>query len=178
MQARTIVAATAATLAVATLLTVAPTGAGGDKIAFPDGYAGGVMYMTFDHAATKTFRQLYTSSAAVAAAKKGEPLPNGTVITMVNYAVKLDAQGNPEKDASGHFIKTDTIAGYGVMEKRAGWGTEYPDNVRNGDWEYQVFKADKTPNPAAKLSACFECHKPQDKQDYVYSYDKLKTAAK
>jgi hypothetical protein len=178
MQTRTIAAGTAATLAIVMLAAVAPTGAGGDKIAFPDGYASGVMYMTFDQAANKTFRELYTSAAAVDAAKKGEPLPSGTVITMVQYAAKLDAQGNPEKDASGRYIKTDTIVGYGVMEKRAGWGTEYPDNVRNGDWEYQVFKADKTPNTGAKLAACFECHKPQDKQDYVFSYDKMKTAAK
>ena len=179
MHARTGIAAVVmATSAAATLAILGPAGAGGDKIAFPENYAGGVMYMTFDHAATKTFRELYTSAAAAAAAKKGEPLPSGTVITMVNYAVKLDAQGNPEKDASGHFIKTDTIAGYGVMEKRTGWGTEYPDNVRNGEWEYQVFKADKTVNTGAKLSACYECHKPQDKQDFVFSYEKLKTAAK
>ena len=35
-------------------------------------------------------------------------------------------QGNPEKDANGRFIKNNIIA-YTVMEKRAGWGTEYPD---------------------------------------------------
>jgi len=50
--------------------------------------------------------------------------------------------------------------------------------VRNGEWEYQVFKADKTVNAGAKLGACLECHKPQDKQDFVLSYEKLKTAAK
>jgi len=30
----------------------------------------------------------------------------------------------------------------------------------------------------ANLSACFNCHKPLDKQDYVYLYDKMKAAAK
>ncbi len=64
------------------------------------------------------------------------------------------------------------------MEKRTGWGTEYPDTIRNGEWEYQAFKTDKTPNPAANLTNCFTCHKPLDKQDFVFSYDKLKTAAK
>ena len=52
--------------------------------------------------------------------------------------------GEPEKDANGRFIKGELI-GYTVMEKRTGWGTEYPDDVRNGEWEYQAFKADKTP---------------------------------
>jgi len=179
MHARTTVAAAAmATSAAVTLAILGPVSAGGDKIAFPESYASGVMYMTFDGAANKTFRELYTSPAAFAAAKQGEPLPSGTVITMVQYAAKLDASGNPEKDANGRFIKTDTIVGYAVMEKRVGWGTEYPDNVRNGEWEYQAFKADKTVNTGAKLGACFECHKPHDKQDFVFSYEKLKTAAK
>src|SRR5262245_37755807 len=179
MQARTLTAAAAvAALATATLVAVAPTVAGGDKISLPANYGEGAMYMTFDAAANKTFRELYTDAAALDAAKKGQPLPSGTIITMVQYAAKLDGQGNPEKDANGRFIKTDTIVGYGVMEKRAGWGTEYPDNMRNGDWEYQAFKADGTPNPGANLSACFNCHKPQDKQDFVFSYEKMKTAAR
>jgi Cytochrome P460 len=167
-----------AAVAAAGLAASIPVRAGGDKILFPYSYAEGVRYMEFDHAASKTFRELYTSPEAAVAAAKGEPLPDRTVIISVNYAVKLDAQGNPEKDANGRFVKTDTIAGYGVMEKRAGWGSEYPDNVRNGEWEYQVFKADQTPNTAAKLGACFECHKPQAKQDFVFSYDTLKGAAK
>src|ERR1051325_4160231 len=150
--------------------------AGGDKVAFPETYASGVMYTTVDRADNKQFRELYTSRDAVDAGKQGKPLPSGTVITLVQYAAKLDAQGNPEKDANGRFIKGNLIA-YTVMEKRTGWGTEYPDNVRNVEWEYQAFKADKTPNTAANLTACFNCHKPLDPaKDFVFSYDKLKDA--
>jgi len=136
-----------------------------------------VLYMTLDRADNKQYREVYTSAAALEAAKKGEPLPSGTVITVVQYAAKLDGQGNPEKDANGRFIKTNVV-GFTVMEKRAGWGTEYPDNVRNGEWEYQAFKPDMTPNTGANLTACFNCHKPLDaKQDFVFSYDKMKAAA-
>ncbi|MET0631069.1 MAG: cytochrome P460 family protein [Xanthobacteraceae bacterium] len=167
-----VIAGSAAALAIAI-----EARAGGDKIAFPENYAQGVLYATIDRADNKQYRELYGPAAALEAAKKGEPLPSGTVLTLVQYAAKLDAQGNPEKDANGRFIKTNIIA-YTVMEKRAGWGTEYPENVRNGEWEYQAFKADKTPNTAANLTACFNCHKPYDKQDFVFSYDKLKAAAK
>jgi hypothetical protein len=163
-------------------LTIAAVGvacnayAGGDKVAFPETYASGVLYTTVDRADNKQFRELYTSRDAVEAAKQGKPMPSGTVITLVQYAAKLDAQGNPEKDANGRFIKGNLIA-YTVMEKRTGWGTEYPDNVRNGEWEYQAFKADKTPNTAANLTACFNCHKPVDPaKDFVITYDKLKEA--
>jgi len=162
---------------VAALAAIVPVRAGGDKVAFPDNHAAGVLFTTVDRADNKQFREFYVSAAALDAAKKGAPLPSGTVITMLQYAAKLDAQGNPEKDANGRFIKGNLI-GYAVMEKRAGWGTEYPDNVRNGEWEYQAFKADKTVNTGANLGACFNCHKPLDKQDYVYLYDKMKAAAK
>jgi Cytochrome P460 len=174
---RTYVAIASIAAAVTATAIIIPVNAGGDKVAFPGDYDKGVMFTTVDRPDNKQFREFYTSAAALDAAKKGQPLPSGTVITMVQNAAKLDAQGSPEKDANGRFIKTNVI-GYTVMEKRAGWGTEYPDNVRNGEWEYQAFKADKTPNTAANLTACFNCHKPLDKQDYVFLYDKMKAAAK
>jgi len=170
-------AAIASLVVIAGTAVVVPVLAGGDKVAFPADYDKGVLFTTVDRADNKQYRELYTSAAALEAAKKGEPLPDGTVITLVQYAAKLDAQGNPEKDANGRFIKANII-GYAVMEKRSGWGTEYPDNIRNGEWEYQAFKADKTPNTGANLTACFNCHKPLDKQDFVFVYDKMKSAAK
>jgi cytochrome P460 len=159
------------------LTATAQVRAGADNIAFPADYAKGVIYMTLDRPENKQVRDYMTSQAALDAAKKGAPLPNGTVIIVVQYAAQLDAQGNPAKDASGRMIKTNNIVGYNVMEKRTGWGAEYPEIKRNGEWEYQVFRADKTPNPNANLNSCFMCHKPQAEQDYVFSYDKLKIAA-
>ena len=152
--------------------------AGGDKIVFPAEYAKGVVYMTLDRPENKQVREYFTSQAAADAAKKGAPLPNGTVITVVQYAAQLDPQGNPAKDANGRFIKTNDIRGYTVMEKRAGWGAEYPEAKRNGEWEYQAFRADKTANPNANLDGCFNCHKPQAANDFVYSYDKIKVSAR
>jgi hypothetical protein len=156
-------------------LTVAVR-AGGDKVAFPADYAKGVLYTTVDRADVKQFRELYAPKAAIDAVKAGKEIPSGTVITMVNYKAKLGADGNPEKDANGRFIKTDEVAGIAVMEKRSGWGAEYPDDMRNGEWEYQAFKADKTVNDKANLKGCFTCHKPLDKQDFVFSIDKMKAA--
>jgi hypothetical protein len=177
MTIRNDVTIAAAAAALAALVIAGPVRAGGDKIAFPENHETSVLFTTVDRPDNKQFREFYTSAAALEAAKKGEPLPSGTVITMRQYAAKLDAQGNPEKAADGRFIKGNLL-GYAVMEKRTGWGSEYPDNVRNGEWEYQSFKPDKTVNTAANLGACFNCHKPLDKQDFVYLYDKMKAAAK
>jgi Cytochrome P460 len=169
-------AAAAALGAIAAAVAAGQVRAGGDLVKFPEDYAKGVLYTTVDRADNKQHRELYvTPAAAVDAAKKGEPLPSGTVITLVQYAAKLDAQGNPEKDANGRFMKGNLIA-YTVMEKRAGWGKEYPDDVRNGEWEYQAFTADKKVNEKANLANCFKCHKPLDaNKDFVFTYDKLKT---
>src|SRR4051794_36293077 len=84
--------------AVATLAAIVPAYAGGDKVAFPENHAAGVLFTTVDRPNNKQSRELYTSAEALDAAKKGEPLPSGTVITLIQYAAKLDAQGNPEKD--------------------------------------------------------------------------------
>jgi len=169
------IAAVAVTVAGSTAVQVR---AGGDRVAFPENYAKGMVYLTLDKPANKQVREYFTSPQAVEAAKKGAPLPDGTVITAVQYAAQLDAQGNPVKDANGRLAKTANIVGYTVMEKRAGWGAAYPENVRNGDWEYQVFRADKTANPNANLSSCFECHQPQASQDFVFTHDSLKVAAR
>jgi hypothetical protein len=170
---RTVLAGAAIAATVALTLTAVAQGTfGGDKIKFPEGFDKGVLYTTVDRADVKQYRELFASQAAVDAAKKGQPLPPGTVITMVNYKAKLDAQGNPEKDAKGRFIKGD-VAGYVVMEKRPGWGAQIPAELRNGEWEYQAFTPARAVNDKANLKACFECHKPHDKKDFVFSYERM-----
>lgn len=168
-------------LSVATLVAIASTVVaqvapfGGDKIAFPSNYAKDVLYQTLDRPDLKQFRELYTSAAAVEAAKKGQPMPDGTTVTVVQYKAKLGPDGNPEKDGAGRFIKTDEIVGYAVMEKRAGWGTTIPENIRNGTWEYQSFKPDKSVNEKANLKGCYECHQEKvgAKKDWLFSYDAM-----
>jgi len=165
-------------MTVAGLAAAVQVRAGGDRVAFPDSYAKGVVYLTLDKPDNKQVREYFTSPAAAEAAKKGAPLPDGTVITAVQYAAQLDPQGTPAKDANGRLIKTGNILGYTVMEKRAGWGAAYAENVRNGDWEYQAFRADKTPNPNANLAACFNCHRPEASRDFVFTHESLKVAAR
>jgi plastocyanin len=149
--------------------------AGGDKMAFPEDFAKGTRYAIVDRHDIKQYRELFATPEAVESVRKGQPIPSGTVLTLVQYKAKLDAQGNPTKDANGRFEKGDLVA-YAVMEKRTGWGTEYPDDIRNGEWEYQAFTADKKVNQKANLKACFECHKPHAKQDFVISLAALKGA--
>jgi cytochrome c553 len=147
------------------------------KVAFPSNYAEGIRWLIDDKEKEKQVREVYAPPEAIEAARKDEAMPDGTVLTLVRYSVKLDAQGSPLKDENHRLIK-NAILGINVMQKGKGWGAEYPDTLRNGEWEYRAFKADNTPNDEAKLTACFECHKAQANQDFVYAYEKLKKAAK
>ena len=72
------------------------------------------------------------------------------MLTLVQFKAQPGADGKPAKDANGRFIKGDLVA-YTVMEKRSGWGTEYPDDIRNGEWEYQVFGPTRRSTPKPTL---------------------------
>ena len=151
--------------------------AGGEKVAFPDGYDKGVLYATVDRHDIKQYRELYTSKESLDAVRRGQPIPGGTVLTLVQYKARADAQGNPVRGADGKFQKGDLLA-YTVMEKRQGWGAEYADDIRNGEWEYRSFSPDGKVNEKADLKPCFTCHLKMKDQDYVFSIPQMKTASK
>lgn len=119
----------------------------------------------------KQYRELYGTPEAVKAVREGKPVPSGSVLTLVQYKAQVDATGTPLKDANGRFVRGDMIA-FTVMEKRAGWGAEYPADLRNGEWEYAFFTPDGKLNTGANYKACFQCHKPHEKQDFVISLAK------
>lgn len=141
-----------------------------DRIKFPEGFEKGTLYTTVNRADIKQFRELYAPSASVKSVREGKGIPDGTVLTLVQYAAKLDDNKNPLRDAKGNFVKGDLL-GYTVMEKRKGWGATIPAEWRNGDWEYAAFTAKKEPNAKANANTrgCFECHLPHAKQDFVIS---------
>lgn len=154
---------------------VAQVKAGPELVKFPAAYDKGVMYGVVSNPNNKLYREFYTTKEAVDAAKSGKPIPSGTWIVMKSFKSKLDATGAPLKGPDGHFIK-DELAAYAVMEKGTGWGKEYPDSLRNGEWEYQMFNAAKQVNDKANIKGCFECHKPKDKEDYLFTLGLMKSA--
>src|SRR5688572_33476670 len=93
--------------------------AGPEKIKFPSDYMKGVLYQTLDRPDNKQYRELYAPASAIEAVRKGQPIPHGTVLTLVQWSVQQDDKGNPLKDASGRFIKKEIIA-HTVMEKQRG----------------------------------------------------------
>jgi plastocyanin len=165
------VAAGACSLAaLAVAQAVVPSGP--NKLAYPEGWDKGVMYGTVDRYDTKQYREFYGPAEAVKAAREGKPIPYGTVLTLAAYAAKLDAAGVPLKDANGRFIK-DRLVAVNSMQKGQGYGADIPAEIRNGDWIYQSFTPDGKVNDKANLTACFQCHLPFAKDDYLTNMAKL-----
>jgi len=164
--------ALAATTAAATVVAQAVVPSGPNKLVFPEGWNQGVMYATVDRYDTKQYREFYGPQAAVDAARAGKEIPDGTVLTLAAYAAKLDDKGVPVKDANGRFTK-DKLVAVNSMPKKAGYGADIPEAVRNGDWIYQSFSPGGEVNEKANLTACFQCHLPFAKDDYLTNLAKL-----
>jgi hypothetical protein len=157
-------------LTTALLLVAALTTAGPEKVAFPH-YQNQVHYTTKDRPDIKEVRDVYGTREAVKMTKAGQPLPSGSILTLVHFKAKVDDKGELVKDPNGRLVKGD-LDRIGVMEKRTGWGAEYADDIRNGEWEYALFRPDGTRNEA-NIRACFECHKPLSGQDFVFTFSQL-----
>ena len=149
---------------------------GADEVAFPDDFARGVLYATVDRADLKQYRELYAPAAAIAAIKAGKPVPSGTVLTMVEYAAKLDSTGRPVTDSEGRFLKGDLV-GYLVMEKRPERDVRRASGPGDGKWHFQIFRADKRPNTHAKLADCAQCHQKRRDHDFIFTDDRMRSVS-
>ena len=145
---------------------------GPNKVAFPADWAKGTLYATVDRPDTKQYREFYTTPDVVEAARAGKPIPDGAVITLAAYAAQADAAGVPLKDANGRFMKGSLLA-VNVQQKKKGWGEDIPAAIRNGDWVYQSFTPAGVANDKANLTACYQCHLPFAKDEYLTNLAKL-----
>ena len=121
-------------------------------VSFPANHEQGVHYATVPRGDIR--QELFTSREAIAAAKENRPFPDGTVITLVDY-------------------REGTVHRYVVMEKREGWGQEFPADIRNGDWKYQVFNPDGSVK-ADDPERCMSCHKSRASSDYVFTVEQMR----
>ena len=158
------------------LIVVTAAIAGSEKVAFPT-YQTHVLYDVLDQPDLKEVRELYVSPEALKGLKAGQPLPSGTVLSAPTFKALLNDKGELVKDANGRLIR-GPLNRIVVMEKRTGWGAEYSAELRNGEWEYQVFEPDGKPRANVKHEACFTCHKPKSGQDFVFSYPQLLKSAR
>jgi cytochrome c553 len=148
------------------------------QVAFPEGYQQSfVHYHTINFPATRQVRYYYANPAAIAAAKAGKSLPDGSVLLAEVYSAKLDADKNPVKGSDG-FYERDQLLLYTAMARDAGWGNDIPDMLRNENWNYAIFTKEKQHRAGVNQAECLGCHKPLDKVSYTFTLKELGEAAK
>lgn len=145
---------------------------GPNKVAFPENWSKGVMYATVDRPDTKQYREFYTTPDVIAAAKNGQPIPDGAMVVLAAYMAQVDGAGVPLKDANGRFMKGN-LAAVNVQQKKKGSADDIPASIRNGDWVYQSFTPDGKVNDKANLTACYQCHLPFAKDEFLTNFAKL-----
>jgi cytochrome c553 len=145
-------------------------------VTFPEGYKDTfVKYHTINFPATSQVRYYYANKVAVQAAKEGKALPDGSVLFAEVYAAKLDAGQKPVTGSDGLFVP-DKLILYTAMARAAGWGKDFPEMLRNEDWNYAVFTTDKQHRAGVNQAECLACHKPLDKVSYTFTLKELAAA--
>ncbi len=129
-------------------------------------------YSISDQAGPKRVRYNFINESGVGGLDDQGMLPDEATIVTEIYAAKLDDNDKPVTGNDGHFVPAKLLA-YAVMEKRKGWGNTIPAELRNGDWNYAVFQADKSLKKGVNQAACLACHKPLHDADYLFSYQAL-----
>jgi len=147
------------------------------KIGFPPDFPKGfTLYSSVNKEEGNAVAKQYANAVALQAAKAGKPLPDGSVIVVVNHAAKLDASKKPIADKDGNWV-VDKITGYEGMEARAGWGNAIPELLRNASWNYGIFGADKAPRTEVNQAICLACHKPKAASSFVFGLPKIQAKA-
>ena len=119
-----------------------------NRVEFPENLDALVHYTTVRRG--EVTEHIMTTPEAIAAVKNGEPIPNGTHFVLADY-----------RDGEIHR--------YFVMQKGEGFGAEYDDRRRTGDWQFQWFWGDRSINMDENTARCQSCHSSQEGSDYLYT---------
>ncbi|RYE88657.1 MAG: hypothetical protein EOP19_00660 [Hyphomicrobiales bacterium] len=97
---------------------------------------------------------IMTTPAAIEAVKNRQPIPAGTHFVLVDY-------------------REGKVFRYFVMEKGQGWGADYDERRRTGDWQFQWFWPDKSINTAENTARCQSCHQSQSGAEYLFTGSRI-----
>jgi len=123
-----------------------------NRVGFPD-LAQLVHYATVKRG--DVTERMLTTQKAIEAAKSGQPVPSGTHFVLVDY-------------------RDDKVYRYFVMQKGSGWGADYDDRRRTGDWQFQWYWPDRSINMKENTERCQSCHQSQRETEYLYTSRQLR----
>lgn len=98
---------------------------------------------------------IMTTREAIEAVQKGEPIPDGTHVALVDYR-------------GGEVFR------YFIMEKGPDWGLDYDENRRTADWQFQWFKPDGSINMEENTARCQSCHMSRSDREFLYTFNEMR----
>ena len=145
-----------------------------DQIKFPKDYRSTFTnYLSLDRTQNPDqVIRLFANDIAMQGPGADGKLPYGSVLVAEIHKAKKDADGNVMTSDLGRRMRGG-LALIAIMERGEGWGENYPDGLRNGNWDFATFKPDGS--VADKdLNACRACHAPLVATNHLFSYEHLK----
>lgn len=121
----------------AVALFVVPASAEENRVSFPENYAQYVRYGIYDRGSSG--EEAFAHPDTIALSKNGLPLPNGTQLVL-------------------RILKNGELTSYFVMQKGEGWGADYDEERRTGDWQFQQFDTNMQVMASANTAQCQSCH--------------------
>ena len=123
-----------------------------NRVTFPKDIEQLIHYTTVKRG--EVTERMLTTPEAIDAIKKGLQIPTGTHFVLADY-------------------RDGKVYRYFVMEKGEGWGADYPDDRRTGNWQFQWFNPDKTVNVAENTAQCQSCHQGRADNEFLYTFDRI-----
>lgn len=160
----------------AALLTSAATAKDDIALSFPTDYQENfTLYFTGDRlfADEQTIR-IYANDIAREGAQSDGKLPDGSVLVAELYAAMKDHNEEIIESSLGRRIPGEFKA-IAVMERRSGWDAQYEDDLKVGDWEFEVFST-AGENLGKDTTGCRECHHPLSDTEFMFSIEHLVAA--
>lgn len=136
----------------AALLAIAlatPAWAEPNRVAFPDVEAL-EQYTTVTRGEVTEY--IYTSPEALTAIRAGEPVPQGTQVVLQDWR-------------AGEAYRLF------VMENGEGWGEDYDEATRAGDWQFQWYWPDGSINTEEDTGRCRACHQSREGREFMFTYN-------
>jgi len=159
------------------LAAAAPLLAAEDRVLdFPEGYQDDfTLYFTGDRLLEEeqTIRIFANDIAIEGASGDGAP-PSGSVLVAELYGALKDHEDVVIESQIGRRVPGEFKA-IAVMERRDGWDDQYSDELKVGNWEFEVFSTSGE-NLAKDTTGCRECHHPLTDTEFMFSIEHLRAA--
>lgn len=144
---------TLAVLAACALGLISPAAmAETNRAAFPADFDQMVMYG--DYRRGSGGELAYALPETIEIAKSRQTLPPGTVLVLEIY-------------------NDGALTDYFVMEKGEGWGLDFAEEDRAGDWHFQQFDTGRSVRRTAIADRCVSCHQGAAENDFMFTWGRM-----